>query len=191
MRKNARTGNVVLGRTFNQPVGQPTHRYPTRTLIQPLRVLELVPPPQQPEMDPGIKMEDGSMPSFLINATIDNKEGEIDLKALIHGIEVLEKQINAMTCPKMGGELEFRHLIADPVAQKVWDPAILAEVVCLVDTKAIQFIKKAMIPRGDKAVYTRLVADLRPNKIVHERLRMCMGGDQMNSVMNTSIRQRI
>ena len=45
-----------------------------------------------------------------------------------------------------------------------------------------------MVPRGEKAVYTRLVADLRPNKEVHERLRMCMGGDQMDSVMDTATR---
>ena len=33
-----------------------------------------------------------------------------------------------------------------------------------------------------------LVVDLRPNKTVHERLRMCMGGDQMTSVMDTTTR---
>ena len=37
-------------------------------------------------------------------------------------------------------------------------------------------------------VYTRLVVDLRPNKAVHERLRMCMGGDNMESVMETTTR---
>ena len=56
------------------------------------------------------------------------------------------------------------------------------------NTKTIKFIRKAMIPRREKAVYTRLVADLRPNKEVHERLRMCMGGDQMESVMDTATR---
>ena len=33
-----------------------------------------------------------------------------------------------------------------------------------------------------------MVVDLRPNKAVHERLRMCMGGDKMESVMETTIR---
>ena len=35
-------------------------------------------------------------------------------------------------------------------------------------------------------MYTRLVVDLRPNKAVHERLRMCMGFDKMESVMYTT-----
>ena len=37
-------------------------------------------------------------------------------------------------------------------------------------------------------MYTRLVLDLRPNKEVHERLRMCVGGDQMTCVMHTTTR---
>ena len=37
-------------------------------------------------------------------------------------------------------------------------------------------------------MYTRLVVDLRPNKAVHERLRMCMGGDKTESVMDTTTR---
>ena len=33
-----------------------------------------------------------------------------------------------------------------------------------------------------------MVVDLRPNKAVHERLRMCMGGDKMEIVMETTTR---
>ena len=51
------------------------------------------------------------MPLFRINATIDDKDGEIYLEALMHGIETWEKQVNAVTCPKTGKQLEFRHLI--------------------------------------------------------------------------------
>ena len=70
----------------------------------------------------------------------------------------------------------------------MWNPTMLTEVDRLVDTKAIRFIKKRDISREEKVVYTRLVVDLRPNKVVHERLRMCMGGDQMTSVMDTTTR---
>ena len=49
-------------------------------------------------------------------------------------------------------------------------------------------MRKINIPKGEKAVYTRLVVDLRPNKAVHERLRMFMGGDKMESVMDTTTR---
>ena len=175
-----RPKNVVHDKTFNQPVGRASHRYPTRNFIQPVQVLGLGLPPQKPETDLGIGVEDGDMPPFLINAIIDDEEGEVDLEALIHGIQTLEheiNEINAVICPKTGKQLEFRHLIADPVTRKVWDPAMSVEVDRLVNTKTIKFLKRPMIPKGQKAVYTRLVADLRPNKEVHERLRMCMGGD--------------
>ena len=56
------------------------------------------------------------------------------------------------------------------------------------NTVTIDIIKKKSIPSNEKAVYTRLVADLRPNKAVHERLIMCMGGDHMTSFMDTTTR---
>ena len=62
------------------------------------------------------------------------------------------------------------------------------EVDRLVDTKSIGFTKKRDNPRGEQAVYTRLVVDLRPHKMVHERLRMCMSGNQMTRVMDTTTR---
>ena len=60
------------------------------------------------------------------------------------------------------------------------------EVYRLVSTRKTRFLKKENIPQGEKAVYTILVVYLRPNKAVHERLRMCMGGDKMESVMETT-----
>ena len=84
--------------------------------------------------------------------------------------------------------MEFRHLIKDPITKKICNPVMSTEVDRLVEIKTIGFIKKRNIPRREKEVYTRLVVDLRPNKTVHERLRMCMGGDQMTSVMDTTTR---
>ena len=60
------------------------------------------------------------------------------------------------------------------------------EVDSLVETRTIRFTKNRNITRGENVVYTQLVVDLRPNKAVHERLRMCMGGNQMTSVMDTT-----
>ena len=37
-------------------------------------------------------------------------------------------------------------------------------------------------------MYTRLVVDIRPKKAVRDRLRMCMGGDKMERVMDTTTR---
>ena len=58
----------------------------------------------------------------------------------------------------------------------------------LVRTKTTKFMKKINIPKGEKVVYTILVVDLRPNKAVHERLGMCMGGDKIESLMDTTMR---
>ena len=43
-----------------------------------------------------------NIPPFLINAIIDEDTGEVDIKALVHGIEVLENKINDITCSTTG-----------------------------------------------------------------------------------------
>ena len=48
-----------------------------------------------------------NIPPFLINAIIDDNTREVDIKALIHGIEVLENKVNAITCPTTGKKLEY------------------------------------------------------------------------------------
>ena len=87
---------------------------------------------------------------------------------------------------KKGKQLEYRHLIQDPATKAVWNPAMATEVDRLVSTETTRFSKKKNIPQGEKAVYTILVVDMRPNKAVHERLRMCIGGDKMESVIETT-----
>ena len=88
---------------------------------------------------------------------------------MIHGIEVLETKANSITCPKIGKQLEYRHLIQDPTKKSVWNLAMATEVDRLVSTRTTRSLKKKNIPQGEKAVYTRLVVDLRPNNAVHER----------------------
>ena len=126
----------------------------------------------QPVKSPETTMEHTDMPSFLINDIIDEEDSKIDFQELIYRVKTLENQVNAFICHKTGKQLEFRHLITDPVTKKVWDPEMSTEIDRLMDTVTIDFIKKKSIPSNEKAVYTRLVADLRPNKAVHERLRM-------------------
>ena len=62
------------------------------------------------------------------------------------------------------------------------------EVDRLVSTRTARILKKKNIPQGEQALYTRLVVNLRPNKAVHERLKMCMGRYKMESVMETKTR---
>ena len=168
---------MLRDKTFNRPVERPAHRYPTRNLIQTLQAMRLELPEKrqgtligQPEDNTETTMTHTDIPPFLINVIIDDKDGEIYLQALIHGVETLENQVNAVTCPKIGKQLEFRHLITDPVNNKVWDPSMSTEIDCLIDTITLDFIKRERIPINEKSVYTKLVADLRPNKSVQERL---------------------
>ena len=42
-------------------------------------------------------MTNENIPPFLLNAIIDDNTGEVDIKALIHEIEVLETKVNAIT----------------------------------------------------------------------------------------------
>ena len=85
--------------------------------------------------------------------------------------------------PKNRKTVGVQELIQDPTTKAVWNPAMATEVDRLIDTETTRLLKKKNIPLGEKAVYTRLVVDMRPNKAVHEILRMCMGGDKMESVM--------
>ena len=48
-----------------------------------------------------------NIPPFLLNAIIDDNTREVNIKALIRGIEVLENKVNAITCPKTGNQLVY------------------------------------------------------------------------------------
>ena len=54
-----------------------------------------------------------------------------------------------------------------PGNKAVWNPAMSTEVDRLVSTQTTRFMKKRNLPKGEKAVYTRLVVDLIPNKAVN------------------------
>ena len=84
--------------------------------------------------------------------------------------------------------MEYRHFILDPETKAVWNPEMATEVDMLVSTRTTRFLKKKNIPKGEKAVYTRLVVDIRPNKAFHERLRICMGVYKMESITDMTTR---
>ena len=89
-----------------------------------------------------------NIPLLLLNSIIDDNTGDVDIKALIHGIEVLENKVNAITCPKTGKQLEYRHLKQDPETKAVWNPAMATEVDRLVSTRTTRFLRKTNIPQG-------------------------------------------
>ena len=110
--------NVERDKTYNQPLGRATHRYPTRNIIQQVHKQEII--EERAQLDEPLANE--NIPPFLLNSIIDDNTGEVDIKALIHGIEVLENKVNAIKCPKTGKQLEYRHLIQDPATKAVWNP---------------------------------------------------------------------
>ena len=101
--------NVERDKTYNRPLGRATHRYPTRNIIQQVHKQQII--EERSQLDEPLTNE--NIPPFLLNAIIDDNTGEVDIKALIHGIEVLENKVNEITCPKTGKQLEYRHLIQD------------------------------------------------------------------------------
>ena len=141
--------NVERYKTYNRPLGRATHRYPTRNVIQqvhknPIEEM-IVPQASEPSTTKETRPQSDepktneNIPPFLLNAIIDDDTGEVDIKALVHGIEVLENKINAITCPKTEKQLEYRHLIQDPSTKAAWNPAMSTEVDRLVSTESFQF----------------------------------------------------
>ena len=98
---------MIRDKTYNQPLGRATHRYPTRNIIQQVEKKQII--EKRTQMDE--PLTNGNIPPFLLNAIIDDNTGEVCIKALIHGIEVLESKVNVITCPNTGKQLEYRHLI--------------------------------------------------------------------------------
>ena len=83
-------------KTYNRPLGQATHRYPTRNIIQQVHRKPIK--EKRTQLDETLTNQ--STPPFLLNAIIDDNTGEVDIKALIHVIEVLENKVNAIICPR-------------------------------------------------------------------------------------------
>ena len=125
-------------KTYNQPLVRETYRYPTRYIIQQVEMKQII--EKRTQMYEPLTNE--NIPPFLLNAIIDDNTGEVDIKALIHGIEVLETKVNAITCPKTGKQLDYRHLIQDPTTKAVWNPEMATEVDRLIDTETTRFLKK-------------------------------------------------
>ena len=73
------------------------HRYPTRNIIQHVQKKQII--EERAQLDEPLTNE--NIPPFLLNAIIYDNTGEVDIKALIHGMEVLENKVNAITCPKI------------------------------------------------------------------------------------------
>ena len=122
-----------MGHTTNHWLGQ--HIYPTQKIIQQVEKKQII--EKITQIDETLTNE--NIPPFLLNAIIDDNTGEVDIKALIHGIEVLENKVNALTSPKTGKQLKYRHIIQDPATKAVWNTAMATEVDRLINTETTRF----------------------------------------------------
>ena len=73
---------MIRDKTYNQPLVRATHRYPTWNHIQQVQKKQIV--EERTQLDEPLTNE--NIPPFLLNAIIDYNTGEVDIKALIHGI---------------------------------------------------------------------------------------------------------
>ena len=87
---------MVRDQTYIRHLVKETHGYPTRNIIQQVKKKQIS--EKRTQMDEPLTNE--NIPPFVLNAIIDDDTGEVDIKALIHGIEVLETKVNAIACPK-------------------------------------------------------------------------------------------
>ena len=78
--------NVERDKTYNQPLGRATNRYPKRNIIQQVHKQQII--EERAQLDGPLANE--NIPPFLLNSIVDDNTGEVNIKALIHGIEVLE-----------------------------------------------------------------------------------------------------
>ena len=77
--------NLIRDKTYNRPMVRAMHRYPTRNIIQQVEKKQII--EKIAQLDEPLRNE--NIPPFLINAIIDDSTGEVEIKSLIHGIEVL------------------------------------------------------------------------------------------------------
>jgi len=90
--------------------------------------------------------------------------------------------------PVTGEKKEYHHLLKDPATKIVWEPAIFRELESLLNTGTARFIKRDQVPNGRKVAHLRVVVDLREHKLIHERVQICVGGDQVDFPGETATR---
>ena len=90
----------------------------------------------------------------------------------------------AVTDPKTGQQMEYRHLIKNPDTKAIWELSCANEYGRLTNgirdiegTNTIRFIPLSAIPRGRKPTYSRYVCEIRPQKKEMHRTRITVGGN--------------
>ena len=128
--------------------------------------------------------DNSTLPPWFVNAAVDEKTDKMLIPAMLRADNTTQAVIDPVT----GEKKEHRHLLKDPATKMVWEPAMSRELEALLETGTARFIKRSQVPHGRKVAYLRVAVDLREHKLIHERARTCIGGDQVDFPGETTTR---
>jgi hypothetical protein len=91
----------------------------------------------------------------------------------------MPEMVNAVICPETGKSLKHQELITKLRYKIKWMRSTANEINRLYNTNIIGFIRRSNIPKGRKVTYGSFVVDIKDHKEEKERIRLTVGGDQI------------
>jgi hypothetical protein len=92
---------------------------------------------------------------------------------------IMPEMANAVICPKTGKSLKHQELITKLRYKIKWMRSTANEINRLYNTTTIRFIRRSNIPKGRKVTYGSFVVDIKDHKEEKERIRLTVGGNQI------------
>jgi hypothetical protein len=96
-----------------------------------------------------------------------------------HQIILLPEMANAVICPETSKSLKHQELITTLRYKIKWMRSTANEINRIYNTNTIRFIRRSNIPKGRKVTYGSFVVDIKDHKEEKERIRLTVGGDQI------------
>jgi hypothetical protein len=94
-------------------------------------------------------------------------------------IPLSPEMANAVICPETGNSLKHQELITKLKYKNNWMKSTANEINRLYNTNTIRFIQRSAIPKGRKVTYGSFVVYIKDHKEERERMRLTVGGDQI------------
>jgi hypothetical protein len=92
---------------------------------------------------------------------------------------ILPEMANAVICPETGKSLKHQELITKLRYKIKWMRSTANEINRLYNTNTIIFIRRSNTPKGRKVTYGSFAVDIKDHKEEKERIRLTVGGDQI------------
>jgi hypothetical protein len=96
-----------------------------------------------------------------------------------NSVIIMQEMANAVICPETGRSLKYQELITKFRYRIKWMPSTANEIKRLYSTNTIRFIGRSNIPKGRKVTHGSFVVDIKDHKEEKERMRLTVGGDQI------------